>query len=234
MNPVVFTCWTGTNPMSPQRRAALESLRKNCGVRHVHVTRDTLPHYIHADFPLHPLFHCLSAVHQSDYLRCYLLHVRGGGYSDIKPTTKHWAPFFEAIEASDCLGAGYRELGPHGVASVGGELEQTMRQNYQKLIGCCAMVFRPATSFTTRWYSRLIDVMDSRAAQLERHPARNPYDRRGGIYEDGTASQYPMGWTELMGKIFHPLVYEHHDSILQLDMAPFFDNTNEAGKAQYR
>ena len=43
-------------------------------------------------------------------------------------------------------------------------------------------------------------------------------------YTDGTPSQYPVRWSELMGDIFHPLAYEYRHRILQLDMAPLLEN----------
>ena len=210
--------------MSPQRRAAFESLRCNSGVRVAHITRTTLARWVDPSLPLHPLFWNLSAVHQSDYLRCYLMHVHGGGYSDIKPTSRCWVPFFDALEASDCFGAGYTEIGPHGVAPVGGRLERTLKANFDKLIGCCAMLFRPSSTFTTNWFQRLTEVMDVKAAVLCRHPARHPFDRSGVRYSDGELSQYPIKWTELLGDIFHPLAYEYRDRLLHLKMAPSFEN----------
>lgn len=222
LNRVIFSCWTGANRMSSQRRSAFESLRRNSGIENVHITRATLARWIDPSLPLHSLFCNLSAVHQSDYLRCYLLHLHGGGYSDIKPTQKCWVPFFDALESSVCLGAGYTEIGPQGVAPVGGELEETLKANFDKLIGCCAMLFRPGSTFTTRWFQRLTEVMDSKAAELSRYPARHPFDRRGVRYANGKISKYPIKWTELMGDIFHPLVYEYRHRLLQLEMAPLF------------
>lgn len=221
---VIFSCWTGTNRMSAQRRAAFESLRRNAGVENAHVTRATLDRWVDPAQPLHPTFWQLSAVHQSDYLRCYLLHVHGGGYSDIKPTSRRWGPFFDAVEASDGFGAGYTEIGPHGVAPVGGALGRRLTASFAQLIGCCAMVFRPRTVFTTRWFHRLTEVLDAKAPALRRSPARHPFDRRGVRYADGTLSRYPIKWTELLGDIFHPLVYEYRRRILHLDMAPAFED----------
>jgi hypothetical protein len=210
--------------MSPQRQAAFDSLRQNTGVENIHLTRDTLPDWLEPSLPLHPSFWNLSAGHQCDYLRCYMLHVHGGGYSDIKPTSKCWIPFFDALDASSAVGAGYTEVGPHGVALVGGELERAMKENFDKLIGCGAMIFRPRSEFTTEWFKRLTALLDAKAGELGEHPAQLPADHQGAWYADGTPSRYPMAWTEVMGKIFHPLVYEYRQSILHLDLAPSFEN----------
>lgn len=221
---VVFSCWTGRNRMSAQRRRAFESLRRHVGVSHVHVTAAAVRRWIDPALPLHPMFGCLSAVHQSDYLRCYLLHVHGGGYSDVKPTARAWAPFFDAVDASRCVGAGYTEIGPHGVAPIDGTLGDTMRARYRELIGCCAMIFRPRSPFTARWYAGMMGVMDRHAAALRRHPARYPFDRRGVRDAAGTPSRYPLRWTELLGDVFHPLVWAYRRRLLHLDMAPSFED----------
>ena len=193
-------------------------------VRNVHITRATLAKWIDPRVPIHPLFFKLSAVHQSDYLRCYLLHVHGGGYSDLKWTSRSWVPFFEAVEKSSCLGAGYTEIGPHGVAPVGGRLEKILRKDYAKLIGCGAMIFKPRTEFTERWFLKLTATIDRKASELSRNPAQSPRDRPGVRYATGELSRYPIRWTELMGNIFHPLIHIYQHRILHLDMAPSFEN----------
>lgn len=48
------------------------------------ITLDSLPPWIDPEIPLHPSFDHLSTIHRSDYLRCYFMHVHGGGYTDIK------------------------------------------------------------------------------------------------------------------------------------------------------
>lgn len=224
MTPVVFSAWMGPGEMSANRETALLTLLRNTGCAHAHITRETLPSWIHPQFPFHPAFTYLSAVHQCDYLRCYLQHVYGGGYADIKHTTKNWRPFFEMLDASPAYGIGYTEVGPHGVARVGGLLEQEMQANYQKIVGVCAMIFRPRSQFTTEWYLRLSQLLEARMPVLVDNPARHPQDRLGAQFTDGSVSQYPFAWTEVGGDIFHPLAYEHTVHILHADMAPSFEN----------
>lgn len=222
MQKIIFSGWLGLNPMSEQRTTALLSLIRHTACAHIHVTHDTLKDWIHPRFPLHPLFPLLSSVHQSDYLRAYLLHVYGGGYSDVKHTSKNWRPFFDQLDRSAAFGIGYTEVGPHGVARVGGPLEQEMQANYQRIIGFCAMIFRPRTEFTEQWYGQVWDALTRKAEALQRHPARHPQDQLGAQFTDGSVSEYPFRWTEIGGNIFHPLVYAHADRILHADMAPSF------------
>lgn len=219
---VIFSAWLGDNPMSEQRTLALLSLLRHTACAHVHITPQTLKDWVVPEYPLHPLFDLLSATHKADYLRAYLMHVHGGGYSDVKHTSKSWKPFFELLDRSAAYGVGYTEVGPQGVASVGGELEVEMKNNFQRIIGFCAMIFRPGTHLTEAWYRQVYEAVDRKAEQLVRHPARHPQDRLGVPFTDGTQSEYPFQWTELGGDIFHPLVYRFADAIVHADMAPLF------------
>ena len=224
MRRIIFSGWMGPNEMTEPREKALLSMVRNSGCPQMHLTTSTLASWIDPQFPLHPLFNHLSAVHKCDYLRCYVLHVHGGGYADVKPTSKSWHPFFDQLERSASYGVGYTEVHPAGVAKVGGELELEMQANYSSLIGLCAMIFRPRTDFTTLWYQTLINLIDSNAEQLAQNPARHPQDRLGAQFTDGSVSAYPFVWTGVGGDLFHPLVYRYKDQIAHADMAPSFEN----------
>jgi hypothetical protein len=224
MTPVVFSAWMGPGDMTVNREAAFLTLVRNTGCAHAHITRDTLKDWIDPQFPLHTAFPYLSAVHQCDYLRCYLLHVYGGGYADIKRTSKSWRPLFAQLDASSAFGLGYTEIGPHGIARVGGDLEREMQVNYQRIVGVCAMIFRPRTQFTTEWHARLTCLLDSRMERLLENPAKHPQDRYGAQFTDGTVSKYPFEWTEVGGNVFHPLAYQYSSRILHVDIAPSFQD----------
>ena len=75
MIPIIFSGWMGPGPMTTPREAALLSLVRNSGCAQAHITRETVGLWADPAFPIHPLFPYLSAVHQCDYLRCYVLHV---------------------------------------------------------------------------------------------------------------------------------------------------------------
>jgi len=224
MRRIIFSGWMGPNEMTESRSQALLSLVRNTGCPQMHLTTNTLANWIDPAYPFHPLFNLLSAVHKCDYLRCYMLHVHGGGYADVKHTQKNWHPFFDQLERSPAYGVGYTEVAEHGVATVGGELEIEMKQNYTKLIGLCAMIFRPKTEFTELWFRKLTELIDSKAEQLLQHPARHPQDRFGAPFTDGSVSEYPFAWTAVGGDLFHPLVYQYADQIAHADMAPSFEN----------
>jgi hypothetical protein len=176
------------------------------------------------DSPFHAAFDYLSETHKSDYLRCYLMHHYGGGYTDIKMTVIRWDHLFDQLGESSLYGLGYTELGPHGVAPVRGELGHTLRRNYRSLIGCGAFIFKKNTDLTRSWFEALHDLLDNKLENLMRNPARSPRDRLKARNEDGTVSRYPLAWTELMGGIFHPVVYEFRDFIIHENIAPSFVN----------
>lgn len=224
MKKIIYSAWMGPGPMSTNRSIALLSIITNTGCLHGHVNFLNLNNWIHPDYPIHPAFQYLSAVHQCDYLRCYLLHVYGGGYADIKNTSIDWSEYFDLLNQSDAFGLGYTEIGPHGVACVGGDLEVEMKENYQKIIGVCAMIFKPQTEFTTEWFGILNSLLDSKKDSLQQNPARHPQDRHGAEFTDGTVSSYPLAWTEVGGNIFHPLAYKFNKKILHAPISPSFSN----------
>ena len=221
----LFTAWMGPENMTHNRILALNSIVYNCSVPVHFISKDNLNSWIHPDFPLHSSFPYLSAVHQCDYLRCYVLHVYGGGYTDLKPSFHNWNLFFDRLQNSDNMyGAGYTEIGEHGVACVGGELEFEMKKNYLKLIGMCSLIFYPLSNFTFKWFDNMHNILDYKLSLLISNPAKHPLDHLGALFEGGHISTYPVQWTELGGNILHPLIYDNYNKFLHLDMAPVFYN----------
>ena len=223
---LIFCAWTGMNPMSAQRVQALLSIQLQTGCPVLLLTAANIPHWQHPEHPFHPAFPYLSATHQADYLRVYLMHHYGGGYTDIKHTHTAWAPFFARMRASpaqhDVLG--YTEIGPHGVAPLPPPVGDLLRQHYDKLIGLCAFICRRYSPFTQAWMERTHAVLNAKFDALREHPARHPQDRHGALFEDGSHSPYPLAWTELLGNVFHPLVLQLADRVLHDDIAPAFTN----------
>jgi hypothetical protein len=221
----LFSAWMGPGEMSEARAKALNSIVIHCGVPFNFISNTNIQSWIHKDFPLHPAFHLLSAVHQCDYLRCYVLHVYGGGYTDIKPTNHNWNQFFEDFRNSKYeYGAGYTEINSFGVAKVGGNLEELMKNNYEKLIGVCSLIVTPNTTFTKTWFAKTHALLDKNISKLIENPAKHPQDHLEAKFEGGHISQYPLRWTELGGDILHPLIFENYSSFMHLNMAPIFTN----------
>lgn len=149
----MFCIWVGGNAMTPGRKRAYEKLISNVGCRVVLITDDTLVDWEVPEAPIHRCYKDLSATHKADYLRCYLMHHYGGGYSDIKAARNSWLPYFDTlVHHPEKLAMGYREVGPHAVADVpDASQHRKLRNNYEKLIGCCAFIFRRQSELTKKW-----------------------------------------------------------------------------------
>lgn len=225
----IFVFWAGP-PMNANRRRGLGGLQAESGVEVVLVTDENLAEWLVPERPLSDAFDLLSENHRSDYLRAYLLHHHGGGYSDVKPTTGSWVPAFEELDADErLLGSGYPETNRSGVASLGLELRRKwdlqptrrawwhyrwLQLRHRSLIGNTAFIYRPGTEFTQSWLSEVERRVDALRDALAREPARVPKERAGLVY-DGRPSRYPVPWSHLMGDVHHPLVYRYRRRIAQ-------------------
>jgi len=217
----IFCLWTGNEIMSENRLRALWSIFKNSGCPVAFITRDTVAEWVRNDAPLHPAFPYLSSTHKADYLRCYLMYHYGGGYADIKNTNRCWGEFFDQLEKSDRQALGYRELA-HGIPHVSGALGDTIRASHQELIGLCAFIFKRHSELSGIWLARTNALLDQKMEQLRQFPAQHPQDQTGVILPDGNKSAYPLRWAELLGEIFHPLIYENRSQLLQAPIEPVF------------
>ena len=217
----IFCLWTGPEVMSENRLKALWSILKNTGRPVAFITQDTLDYWILPDHPLHPAYPYLSSTHKSDYLRCYLMHYYGGGYTDIKLTTAQWAPFFSQLESSPELALGYTELA-HGIPHLQGAQGDEIRAAHKDLIGLCSFIFKRQTILTTAWHDQVNAILDLKLSLLKEYPAQHPLDQIGIILPDGKPSLYPLRWAEILGEILHPLFYLHRDMLIKSPIQPIF------------
>lgn len=218
----IFCVWTGDELMSQNRLKALWSIFKNTACPIAFITKDTLPHWINPEHPLHPAYEYLSSTHKSDYLRCYLMHHYGGGYSDIKYTTSNWIPYFEQLELSaDAMALGYSELA-HGIPHLLGPEGTTIRAAHKELIGLCAFIFKPQSILSAIWYEKLHALLDQKLPLLQNHPGRFPLDQTGLQLPDGSISLYPLRWAEILGEILHPLLFRYKIQLIKAPIEPLF------------
>ena len=110
----------------------------------------------------------------------------------------------------------YPEINADSVANIHNdnpELYQTLRTHYTELIGCCNFICKPRTAFTTEWFETVAKVLDNKYELLVQYPGRHP--REG--FQDGydSSHHYPIQWTEILGNIFHPLIYKYRDHVIQ-------------------
>lgn len=155
---------------------------------------------------LHPAYSFLSPLHKENYLRCYFMHHYGGGYTDIKMQSNSWVESFAKLNNScHSVGIGYTEV-PGGVANVADQdLYNEMNNNYSKLIGNSAYIFKPNTFFTLEWYNKVNQILDNK-------------------YEELTSNiSYPLSRTEILGDVFHPLVYKYNCFVSQELCIPMFN-----------
>lgn len=195
----IYCFWTGSNKMSENRSNCLKQLKEASECEVVLVTPDNLSKYLIE--PLHPAYQYLSETHKADYLRTYFMHFIGGGYSDVKKTTGSWRKAFEEFEKDDSIWAiGYPEV-------CGGVGYPPYRNNWKEMIGNGCYICRPRTPLTTGWYGDMIQFLDDKLEELRKHPSQNPQDSS----EKGTG--YPIGWIEMLGRIFHKWSYDYKDHV---------------------
>jgi hypothetical protein len=205
---VVYGFWTGNNPLTEQRIICLKQLVEYLNkqdVRFILVTSNTLDSYIQrTGVKLHDGYKYLSAVHKSDYLRCYFMHFFGGGYADIKQIAGDWRGAFDIIEQSE---ESYYCIGKRG--GNGGNGSEYFKKNWYKMISQAYFIFKPNTPFTREWYSKLIEEMDKYLEDLKKYPATDNEPR----HQINNAS-YPIVWWGLLGDIFHPICDKYYENLL--------------------
>lgn len=200
----IFSFWTGSNPLGLIRKKWLEKIKQEAEMQVIFLDQNNIK--LWGSF--HPAYEYLSAVHKADYLRCYFMHHYGGVYTDLKEYSINWNLFF-----SNSI-VGYREIGPEGIAHVDDrQLYEQMKAHWQEMIGNCLFACEANTEFTRKWYEQVNRLLDNRLEALKLNPAKYERDQYG---ENG--SLYPLRWTELLGNIFHPLVFEHRKEIKILDL----------------
>ncbi|MDR7252134.1 hypothetical protein J2X46_001110 [Nocardioides sp. BE266] len=201
----LFVVWTGDNAMPEQRRRSLDEIRRVNGVLDVVlVTPDTIGDWLVPELALPPQYEHLSLVHRSDVLRAYLLHVHGGGYSDVKRPREPWLGAYERLEQSGAWILGYTERHRLNAPLVGGRLQQDLRSVSQQLLGYGGLVVRPRTALTEEWWTRVCAVLDDNTDALAANPGNVRGDNPG----------YPLGWTEVLAHVVAPLTWKYQDHVL--------------------
>ncbi len=207
----IYCFWTGNNRMSEQRQTCLKELKKISQCNVILVTPEILNKYILDDHPLHPSFNYLSETHKADYLRTYFMRFHGGGYSDIKKTTGSWIESFIKLKKSDKWIIGYKEIN-------GGVAVASLQDKWMDLLGNGAYICKANTQFVIEWYNEMIKLMDIKYEELKKNPAKFPQDKKE-LYTNKTDLEnnkltehcYPIEWNEMLGRIFHKILYKYKD-----------------------
>lgn len=194
---VIYCMWTGDNDLTPNRQRGLDSIRAmNPETEVVLITPANLHKYVVPGYPLHHAYENLSLNHRSDYLRSYIMHHHGGGYTDIKDCHSPWLSAIRAMQSDDQIWvAGYTEVSSDACAWMPDLLGRDLRRHYLGLVGNGAFIVRPNTEFTTAWRAEVERRMNYYADQLAVSP--------GGMW--GETVGYPVPWTKLQSQVFQPL-----------------------------
>lgn len=214
----LYCFWTGSNPMSENRKKCLSSLSKS-GLEVCLITPSNLGEYLKVK--LHDGYKYLSETHKADYLRTYFMNFYGGGYSDIKYINNSWKDCEKILTNNDNIwGIGYEEIGPGGVAEIpdNTELNSILHKEWYKLIGAGAYMFKPNTPLTKEWYGNMMSLMDKIYPQLVKYPSKSPQQLYTKEYP------YPLRWAQLLGEIFHPIVHKYFSHTLNILPRPSFED----------
>lgn len=198
----IYILWTEDNPLTENRINSINQLKLISECNIILINNENLSKYILSEYPLHPAYNYLSAVHKSDYLRTYLMHFHGGGYSDIKKTKGSWKKSFENLYNSDKWIIGYQEI-------KNGNAPTVPQESYNKLIGNGCYICKKKTPLTNEWYNNLIYILNNKLNQLKIYPAKNLRDC------NRKDNKYPIKWTEILGNIYHPLILKYNDKVLK-------------------
>ncbi len=203
---VIWCFWTGDNPLTPARRAGLESIRSlNPETLVELVDPGRLPDFILPGRPLHPAFDLLSLNHRSDYLRAYFLFHYGGGYADLKTLVAPWAPAMGRLEEAPGKWVAATALSdPKWAGNPAGRLGVHVRRYYERVASGTTCVARRGNPLFAEWLREIDRVLDYA------HPAL--LEAPGGMW--GQDPAYPLEWMALQGNVFQPLCLKYQDRLI--------------------
>lgn len=210
-NKIIWCFWFGEERSLNRERclARLKDLNSNVKL----ITEKNYKNYEKPDNSYHPTFSYLSSTHKSDYLRAYFMHHYGGGYSDIKFFDQSFEPFLEDLYRTPKLGTGVSQKSSLDIANC--SETSKIKHEFKKFIGCCNFAFKKNNNFTKEWLNNVELILEKNKNSLIKNPGSyHPRAIRSGA--QGTDLQprgYPFEWTEIMGNVFHPLVYKYSDWI---------------------
>ena len=220
---VIWTFWAG-KPMEANRLLSFETLQKNIGVPIFLITPQNWHQLELPNFPFHQAFPYLSVVHQSDYIRIYLLHHYGGAWHDIKATDVSFAECWDKFENPSIYMIG-RQESKNGPAKVYDANGNWMPDFYEDLISVTAWIGRGKTPLSEELLNQLHLLLDENLALLKKYPAKHPRERAlkatntfGKAIEKvknlfaGRQNNYPLPWT-VFGNLFHPLNLKYKESV---------------------
>jgi len=217
---VVYVCWFGGYKkncplMSWNRFCAFKSIVENISVPVILITYCNYKSFEKKDYPINKSFEYLSGVHKSDYFRVYMLKHYGGGYHDIKWRNDSWEDEWDKDNWSNDENIwmyGRREKNKNAVGYPPGKKD--IQEEYKKLITMCFIICKKNTVFTNELLQNIENILDEKYDKLLINPGinsagyyfENPFD----IVKENS---YPLRWLEILGEIFHPLMFKYNKHI---------------------
>jgi hypothetical protein len=131
------------------------------------------------------------------------MNFHGGGYTDIKSPSGSWRRCFDELYNSDKWINGHKEW------EIGGVAPEELTSYWRELVGNCAYICKPQTPLTKEWYGNMIKLLDEKLDRLMVYPATHSRD-----CADISEGKYPIGWNEMLGKIFHRVCFRYRDKLL--------------------
>ena len=223
----IFCMWPGEDKLTPDRATEVFSILANTQRPVIFLTPRSFNFWELPTAPFHPATQYISECHMSDYLRVYLMHHFGGGYSDIKFTYKSWVGAFSALKNNTealALGFPFDVPGEFGLSKkFTGTVElEFYKANYEPFgIGHSAFIFKPKTILTEDMLNMLHKFLDEKLPELKENPSRIQKDSFGTTLPDGSISKYPLDYTEMGPDIFHQALFKHKTRLLHYDIKPF-------------
>lgn len=213
---ILFTIWFGDD-FNQNRLNGYNNLLEKTKCKVININKNNLHHFIKKDYPLHKGFEYLSDIHKSDYLRCYLMHHYGGGYSDIKQTSDTWRPLYNELLNSDYYGFGYNCDNVNLIKDI--KTKNLLKKNFNKLMSAGFFILKSNTEFTKKWYEKLHNKLDFYYEELKKNPAKFSRESKNGTpcptWSGGKLeTKYPIGWIEILGEIIFPLHLDYLDKII--------------------
>jgi hypothetical protein len=210
MNKTIYIFWTESNELTPRRKNNLQIIKDQCGVELKFLDHSDIPEYELADHKFHDAYQYLSATAKSDYLRSYFMNFYGGAYCDIKRAEWDWNTYFDQLAQSEHWIMGYNLSCDIDVAVDLTDINyQTMKDNWQHLIGAGAMICKPNTPLTEYWFKIMTDILDQKLDLLKKNPAKHVRDKLGWVTDSG----YPLRWSEIGPETFMKSCFKFKDKL---------------------
>jgi hypothetical protein len=212
--PKVIWCYWAGPPMQGKRLTDFEKLIQEVGVPVFLITPENVASLVKPEAPFPKGFVHLSAVHQSDLVRAYMMHHYGGAWHDIDAPRACFKEAWKVFEDPNVYICGMPEI-ERGVADVIAPDGRHMRSHYDKLIAVPAWVARPQTDFSQLVWRSIHEEIENKSKLLEQFPARSTRDKYIPVRNywqgllvtikhkwAGRNPHYPILWT-LFGNSFH-------------------------------